>query len=188
MKEKYYYCYSTNNKLLGEKSRRLLKRIKHSENHHDFTSLIANILSLSSLLIDGASKSINIDIEAPHYKKVKLAEKLHFNVTLRPVAETHDSILDEEHLFKKITQKMEHDNFNLFSDEDFGDVLKYTSFLHLDNLNIDNKEDFNKYITEFAVAIFYFIKNGYLKRDDKIQLPIGNELFNIKFNCNAKYT
>jgi hypothetical protein len=187
MKEKYYYCYSTNNKLLGEKSRKLLKKIKHSENHHDFTSLIAHILSLSSLLIDGASKSINIDIDEPHYKNEKLAEKLHFNIALRPVAETEESLLDEEHLFKKITQKMEHDNFNLFTDEDYGDVLKYTNFLHLDSLNIDKKADFNKYTTEFAVAIFYYIKKGYITREDKLQLPIGKELFNIKLNCNAKY-
>lgn len=187
MLEKYYYCYSTNNKLLSEHSKKLLKRIKHSDNLHDFTSFIANVLSLSSLIIDSGGKSISINIEEPFHKKEKLAESILFSIKLNPVLELEDCMVDEEYKFKKITQRLEHDNFNEISEEDYGDVLKYTSFLHLDNLNIDDKKDYNKYTTSLAISIFYFIKKGYIRRDDKIQLPIGKELFNIKFDCYAKY-
>jgi len=189
MKENYYYCYSTNSLLLGEMSRKHLKKIKHQENLHDFTVIISTILSLSSVMIDSATKSINITIQDPHFNDIKLAKTLYFNLSLRPLVESikEDLPIDEEYTFKKITTRLENDNFQELSDFDFGDVLKYTSYLNLNNNTVNTKSDFNKLSTELAIKLFHYIRAGNLKRDEKLQLPIGKEIFNLKLNCTANY-
>jgi hypothetical protein len=187
MNEKYYYCYSSNNELLGESAKKYLKNIKHDKQLHDFTSIVSKFLVISSILIDNGSKSINLKIDEPTFKNVKLAETLYFNLTLNPVKElSHDSI-DDSLEFKKITNKLDSEDFSLVDNATYGQILKYTSFINLENVEVNNKKDFDKNISSFVVQLFYYIKLGNIDRDFKIQLPIGKELFNIKINCTVKY-
>lgn len=187
MNEKYYYCYSTNNKLLGEMSRNYLKKIKHDSQHHDFTTIISKFLVISSLLIDNGSKSTSLKIENPNFKNNELAKVLYFNLSLKPVKELSHDLIDETQEYRKVTSKIKHDNFSEFSDELYGDILKYTAYINLEGLNITDTKNFNNEISNFVVQLFYYIKQGNIPRDLKIQLPIGKEVFNIKIDCTVKY-
>lgn len=187
MKEKYYYCYSTDNELLGHFAKKIIQKQKNDLKKHAITSVLATVQSISSLLIDGATKSINITIEDPHYKKEKLASKFYFNLKMKPLEEYNDDFVDEIYEFKQVTNKLTHDDFSEFSEELYGMVLKYTSFLHLDNVDIDNKEQYNNKLSELITSLLIKIKDGTIRRESKFQIPIGKQLFNIKIDCSIIY-
>jgi hypothetical protein len=187
MREKYYYCYSTDNELLGHYAKKIIEKQKNDPQKHNITSVLSTIQSISSLLIDTATSSISISIENPYYKKEKLAKKFHFNLKLRPLEEYNDDFIDEIHEFKQVTKKMTHDNFSEFNDELYGQVLKYTSYLHLDIIDIDNKKQYNDTISNLIISLLIKIKDGVINREEKFQIPIGKQLFNIKMNCSIIY-
>ena len=187
MKEKYYYCYSTDNELLGYYAKKIIQKQKNDPKKHNITSVLSTIQSISSLLIDSATKSISINIEEPHFKKEKLASKFYFNLKMKPLEEYDDDFVDEIHEFKQVTNKLEHDDFSEFNDELYGMVLKYTSFLHLDNVDINNKEQYNNKLSELITSLLIKIKDGSLRRESKFQIPIGKQLFNIKIDCSIIY-
>jgi hypothetical protein len=187
MKEKYYYCYSTDNELLGHYANKILKKQLNDPKKHNITSVLSTIQSISSLLIDSATSSINITLEQPHLKDNKLAEKFYFNLKLKPLEEYDKDFVDEVHEFKQVTNKLEHDDFSNCNDELYGKILKYTSFLHLNHLDINNKEQYNETLSQLIISLLVKIKDDVIRRECKFQIPIGKQLFNIKMNCSIVY-
>lgn len=187
MREKYYYCYSTDNELLGHYAKKITEKHKGDPNKHNITSVLSTIQSISSLLIDTATSSININIDNPYYKKDKLAKKFYFNLKLKPLEEYDDDFVDEIHEFKQVTKKLTHDDFSNVNEELYGQILKYTSYLHLDSIDIDNKKQYNDTISNLIISLLIKIKEGVINREEKFQLPIGKQLFNIKMDCSIIY-
>lgn len=187
MKEKYYYCYSTNDKELGKYAKKAIKNIKTGKKLHEATSIIATIQSVMSLLIDAGNSKINLEIEKPYIGNKLIASKAYVILSAKPLKEYTEDLIDEKYLFKKVTNEIEHDDFSLFEEKLYGKIIKYTSFIHLENIELKNKKEYNKKLTELIIPLLNYIKQGNIKRESKFQIPIGQQLFNIKMNATIIY-
>lgn len=181
----YYLCYSTNPVLLSEKVKELkIKSI--DENYHKRTSIAALIMSITSLAIDRGLTGLEIKIKDPRIGNKSLGKEAHIDIRFKPLMVLPEIMVDEDMSFKKITQYLEHDQFNLFDDANYGQVLKYTCYLNLGEKKIYNEKSFNTEIGKLGTRLIDYIVKNDINFEEKFQLPLGNTVFNIKMNTLIK--
>lgn len=181
----YYICYSTNPVLLSEKVKELkIKSI--DENYHKRTSIAALIMSIVSLAIDRGLTGLEIKIKAPKIGDKSLGKEAHIDIKFKPLIVLDEVMIDEDMSFKKITQHLEHDQFNLFDDANYGQVLKYTCYINLGEKKIHNEKTFNTEIGKLGTRLVDYILRSEINYEEKFQLPLGNTIFNIKMNTLIK--
>lgn len=181
----YYLCYSTNPVLLSEKVKDL--KVKSIDlNYHKRTSIASLIMSIVSLSIDRGLTGLEIKIKDPKIGNKVLGKEANIEIKFKPLMVLPDIMVDEDMSFKKITQNLVHDQFNLFTDVDYGQVIKYTCYINLGDKKIYNEKTFNQEIGRLGTRLIdYMLKND-INYEEKFQLPLGNTVFNIKMNTSIK--
>lgn len=181
----YYICYSTNPVLLSEKVKEL--KIKSmDENYHKRTSIAALIMSIVSLAIDRGLTGLEIKIKDPKIGDKSLGKEAHIDIKFKPLIVLDEVMIDEDMSFKKITQHLEHDQFNLFNAANYGQVLKYTCYINLGEKKIHNEKTFNTEIGKLGTRLVDYILRSEINYEEKFQLPLGNTIFNIKMKTLIK--
>lgn len=181
----YYLCYSTNSVLLSEKVKEL-KIKSNDENYHKRTSIAALLMSITALAIDRGLTGLEIKIKDPKIGNKVLGKEAHIDIKFKPLMVLPEIMVDEDMSFKKITQHLVHDQFNLFNDADYGAVLKYTCYLNLGEKKIHNEKTFNIEIGKLGTRLIDYIVKNDINYSEKFQLPLGNTIFNIKMNTLIK--
>tara|TARA_B100000700_G_scaffold71271_1_gene79238 strand:- start:5441 stop:6034 length:594 start_codon:yes stop_codon:yes gene_type:complete len=190
LKPEYTYPF-TDPKVYEKYIDKLKQKIVCDEYEHDAVKLIGVLSALSSFMFFNNRKSIQAK-----YDNLKFGSKnignVNYSVSIIPASEIRsvkgDKVNNEFLKVKtKIYNEIKHDNFSLYSKEDYSDVIKSVIFDLLLRYplkeEIYEESEINNIVGEFIFPLIEMHEEKIIKNNiEEFKIPIGNGLFSINVN------
>ena len=187
LKPEYTYPF-TDPKVYDKYVNKLKEKIKYDENEHNVVKLIGLLSALSSFMFFNNRKSIQARYDDLKFGTQKVGN-VNYSVSIIPETEIRnvkgDKVNNEFLKVKtKIYNEIKHDNFSLYSKEDYSDVIKSFIFDLLIKYplkeEIYKENEINNIVSEFIFPLIEMHEEKIIKNNiEEFKIPIGNGLFKI---------
>lgn len=170
-------CYDTNNKFLGKSAKKFALKFENTANIHCSTSVFSAIQGVISISLMKADQEVEVKFKNLHISNGNISN-VSVKVSFQPKMELDKSKSNIGEGFKTITTKLKNDIFSTLNDNLYGEVLKYTTFLYINDK--EDKDDKDGKMKELCKIIADKILTNDLKRNFTLKIPIGFHMFEAK--------
>jgi hypothetical protein len=167
-------CYDTNNKFLGKSAKKFALKFDDSTNIHNATSVFSSIQGVISISLMKADQEVEVKFKNLHTSDGNKSN-VSVKVAFQPKMELDKSKSNIGEGFKTIATRLKNDIFSTLNDNLYGEVLKYTTFLYINDK--EDKEDKNGKLKELCKIIADKTLTNNLKRNFTLKIPIGFHMF-----------
>lgn len=174
MKDNNLYCYTTNEKFLAKKSKKICIDIDKTKKKHVGTAIVATTQGIISTAITLASNFSESTFSSINLSNKKVLTNVKVKLTFKPIMELDITKNNKSGDYQKILNEIDHDDFSIMEDSDYGKVLKFTTFLYI-------KEETNakKILPDLSAILLDKIVTNNLPNKLSFKIPVGNHIFDV---------
>lgn len=172
-------CYITNDSLLGRLAKRAASNFDSTSSLHVATSIISSLQGIIALSITLGSSYAEVSYNELKSSESIIHRKPCLRVDFEPISEILQSQPSKTLKYQKVSSEIEHDVFSKISDEIYGRIIKFTTFI-----KCKDERNAKKMISELSSSIINNIINNDLDKNIEIILPIGGHIFKVKIKYN----